>query len=198
MVKSNYEASKLKAEHSSTIQVLMPLFGGVMKNWLKTILFVSAFSPTLIVVAGVRFFSTDKLDTLSMQLITIALLGTILPILIVMCIKSQTEAMIFKAKKVESADYFLLVFVASYLSPIAMKAVEVEFEVILLLVTVIFFVAWVISNIPSHPVLYLCKYRFYKIESEDGMVYMLLTPRQINSPKQITSVKKVTSGMLME
>jgi hypothetical protein len=106
--------------------------------------------------------------------------------------------MTFKAKKVESADYFLLVFIASYLSPIAMKAVEVEFEVTLLLVVVIFFVAWMISNIPSHPVLYLCKYRFYKIESEDGMVYMFLTRRQIKSPKQITSVRKVTSGMLME
>lgn len=169
-----------------------------MKNWLKTVLFVSAFSPTLIVVAGVRFFSIDKLDALSIQLIIIALFGTILPILIVICIKSQAEVMIFKAKKVESADYFLLVFIASYLSPIAMKAVEVEFEVTLLLVVVIFFVAWMISNIPSHPVLYLCNYRFYKIESEDGMVYMLLTRRQIKSPKQITSVRKVTSGMLME
>jgi hypothetical protein len=113
-------------------------------------------------------------------------------------LKSQAEVMTFKAKKVESADYFLLVFIASYLSPIAMKAVEVEFEVTLLLVVVIFFVAWMISNIPSHPVLYLCKYRFYKVESEDGMVYMFLTRRQIKSPKQITSVRKVTSGMLME
>ena len=169
-----------------------------MRNWLKAILFVSAFSPTLLVVAGVRFYSINTIDTFCIQLIIIALIGTTLPLLIVLCIKQQAEAISFKAKKVESADYFLLVFIASYLSPVAMKAAEIDWGVTLLLVVVIFFVAWVVSNIPSHPVLYLFRYRFYKIESEDGMVYTLITRTQIKSPKHITSVKKITNGMLME
>jgi hypothetical protein len=59
-------------------------------------------------------------------------------------------------------------------------------------------VAWVVSNIPSHPVLYLAKFRFYKIESESGMVYTLITRREIRSPKNITVVKQISNSMLME
>jgi hypothetical protein len=35
-----------------------------MKNWLKTLLFVSAFSPVLLILAGVRFSSTG-IDTMT-------------------------------------------------------------------------------------------------------------------------------------
>jgi hypothetical protein len=168
-----------------------------LRNWLKTILFVSAFSPTLLVLAGVRYYS-GVVDTLFYQLIVISLIGITLPFLILSWVKSQTEALNFTAKKVESADYYLLVFLASYASPIIMKIAEIDFSLMLLTVGVIFVVAWVISNIPSHPVLYLAKFRFYKIESESGMVYTLITRREIRNPKNITQVKQISNSMLME
>lgn len=160
-------------------------------------MFVSAFSPTLLVLAGVRYYS-GVVDTLFYQLIVISLIGITLPFLILSLVKSQTEALNFTAKKVESADYYLLVFLASYASPIIMKVAEIDFGLMLLTVGVIFMVAWFISNIPSHPVLYLAKFRFYKIESESGMVYTLITRRQIRNPKNITVVKQISNSMLME
>ena len=164
---------------------------------MKTILFVSAFSPTLLVLAGVRYYS-GVVDALFYQLIVISLIGVTLPFLILSWVKSQTEALNFTAKKVESADYYLLVFLASYASPIIMKIAEIDFGLMLLTVGVIFVVAWVISNIPSHPVLYVAKFRFYKIESESGMVYTLITRREIRNPKNITLVKQISNSMLME
>ena len=169
-----------------------------LKNWLKTILFVSSFSPTLFVLAGVRYFSSEVVDTLVVQLVIISLLGTILPFLILAWIRREAESIHFKAKKVESADYYLLVFIGSYASPVVMKMAEINFVITSLVVSVIFVVAWFISNIPSHPILYLVNFRFYKIESEDGMVYTLITKRQILSPKNIKVVKQISSGMLME
>lgn len=148
-------------------------------------------------LAGVRYFSTG-IDTIFYQLIIISILGLALPFLILSWVKNQTESLNFTAKKVESADYFLLVFIASYISPIIMKIADVDFPLMLLTVGVIFVIAWFVSNIPSHPVLYLAKFRFYKIESDSGMVYTLITKREIRSPKNITSVKQISSSMLME
>ncbi|MDF3124665.1 hypothetical protein [Rheinheimera sp. 1928-s] len=169
-----------------------------MRNWLKTILFVSSFSPTLFVIAGVRFYSTCKIDLLAIQLVTISIIGTILPLLIIALLKKESEIYKFKAKKVESADYFLLVFVASYSAPIVMKLAEINAEATTAIISLIFIVSWFISNIPSHPLLYLLKYRFYKVESDDGMVFVLITKRQIRSPSNITSVIRISNGMLME
>jgi hypothetical protein len=168
-----------------------------LRNWLKTILFVSAFSPTLLVLAGVRY-DAGIMDALLYQLIVISLIGITLPFLILSWVKGQTESLNFTAKKVDSADYYLLVFLGSYASPIIMKIAEVDFGLMLLIVVVIFLVAWFVSNIPSHPVLYLAKFRFYKIESESGMVYTLITRREIRSPKNITVVKQISNSMLME
>ncbi len=151
----------------------------------------------MLALAGVRYFSSG-VDTLFFQLIAISLIGMFLPFLILAWIRRETESINFKAKKVESADYFLLVFIASYTAPVIMKMAEIDFAVTSLIVGIIFIVAWVVSNIPSHPVLYIAKFRFYKIESENGMVYMLITRRQIRSPQSIKSVKQISSGMLME
>jgi hypothetical protein len=161
-----------------------------LRNWLKTVLFVSSFSPALLVIGGVRYYSTGTIDTLTIQLVITSILGVALPFLILAWLRAEAESINFKAKKVESADYFLLVFIASYLAPTAIKIVEIDFTMILLFIFVTFIVGWLISNIPSHPVLYLFKYRFYKIESDDGMVYTLITRRQILSPKNVKTVKK--------
>ncbi|WP_024298586.1 hypothetical protein [Methylomicrobium lacus] len=169
-----------------------------MRNWLKTILFVSAFSPTLLVLAGVRCYSRGDVDSLVVQLTVISALGTLLPLLILALVKREAEILKFVAKKVESADYFLLVFIGSYAAPVIMKIAEVDFFLTTLIIVVIFLVAWVISNIPSHPILYLIKFRFYKVESSDGMVYILITSENIRSPRDISYVKKISNGMLME
>jgi hypothetical protein len=170
----------------------------VMRNWLKTILFVSSFSPTLLVLAGVRYYSIGKLDSLVIQLSIISIIGILLPFLILALVRKEAQRVNFSAKKVESADYYLLVFLGSYASPVVMKIAEIDFLMAVITIGLIFVVAWFVSNIPSHPILYLFKFRFYKVESSDGMVYTLITRRIIRSPSDVTRVMKLSSAMLME
>ena len=169
-----------------------------MQNWLKTVLFVSAFSPTLLVLAGVRFYSNGSFDAITLQLVVVSLLGIVLPFLILKLARDEAQKENFTAKKVESADYFLFVFLGSYAAPIVMKMADIEFLTASILVSLIFVVAWLVSNIPSHPLLYLIKLRFYKVESSDGMVYILITRRTIRSPRDIKQVMKLSDGMIME
>ncbi|AGM45536.1 hypothetical protein U876_03650 [Aeromonas hydrophila NJ-35] len=169
-----------------------------MRNWLKTLLFVSSFSPTLLVLAGVRYYSVGTFDSLVVQLSVISMAGILLPFLILELVKKEAQRESFSAKKVESADYYLLVFLASYASPVVMKIAEINFFMAVMTISLIFVVAWFVSNIPSHPILYLFKFRFYKIESNDGMVYTLITKRVIRSPRDVTRVMKLSSTMIME
>lgn len=148
-------------------------------------------------LAAVRYFS-NGIDIVLYQLVAVGLIGVALPFLILCWVSNETETLSFTAKKIESADYFLLVFIASYAAPVAMKIAKVDFGLMLLLVGVFFIIAWLISNIPSHPVLYLAKFRFYKVESDSGVVYTLITRREIRNPKSITSVKQISNSMLME
>lgn len=168
-----------------------------MKNWLKTTLFVSAFSPTLFALAGVRYFSTG-IDTILYQLLIIASIGLFLPFLILACVRRKTENINFTAKKIESADYFLFAFLGSYTAPVIMKMAEIDFVIMTAIIGIIFIATWIVSYIPSHPILYIAKFRFYKVESNSGVVYILITRREIRDPKTIKTVKKISNGMLME
>jgi len=169
-----------------------------MRNALKTMLLVSAAAPTLLVSAALEIFSTRTVGTLSWQLIIIGTIATILPLLILRLIHSQGEIFPFKAKKIESNDYFILVFLVSYLTPLATKLTTFDPIWACSIFVISMIAAWFISNIPVHPFLIFAGYHFYKVESEDGMVYTLITKSRLKSPKPVTSVKKISDSMLME
>lgn len=168
-----------------------------MRNTLKTILFLSSFSPTLLALAMVRYFISGP-DLLFYQLVGVFVLGLVLFALIFKLIIKQGEVVNFSAKKVESTDYFLVVFLAAYTAPIIMRMVEINFGVISIVLGLLMATLWIMPYIPSHPLMYLFKYRFYKIESDNGVVYTLISKRNIRDPKTITEVKLISNNMIME
>ncbi|KJR17844.1 hypothetical protein UF29_18645 [Vibrio parahaemolyticus] len=168
-----------------------------MRNSLKTIFFLSSFSPTLLALAIVRYFISGD-DLLFYKLISVFVLGLVLFCLIFQLVMTQGEKISFKAKKVESTDYFLLVFLAAYTAPIVMRMVELNFRVISIILGLLMVTLWILPYIPSHPLMYLLKYRFYKVESDSGVVYTLISKRNIRDPKSIKQVIAISDSMLME
>jgi hypothetical protein len=168
-----------------------------MRNWLKTLLFVSAFSPVLLTLAYVRYrlngFQQDVV-----QLIIIGIIGTIVPFLIMKLICKSSETLAFSAKKIESNDFMLFAFVSSYLTPIIARASDLQFDWIVILTFFIVFIFWFISSVPAHPLLKVLSFNFYKIESSSGVVYTLISKRKIRDPKNVVFVKKISDDMLME
>jgi len=99
----------------------------VMRNWLKTVLFMSAFSPVLFSLAYVRYQS-HGMDREIWQLMIIGIVGSTLPFMILYLIERTAEAIPIEAKKIESNDFMLFMFIASYLFPIAAKASDMNFN----------------------------------------------------------------------
>jgi len=168
-----------------------------MRNWLRTVLFISAFAPALVTLAYVRYslhgFRTDVI-----QLCVVGALGTILPLFIVTLVRKSGESFSLQAKKIESNDFMLIAFIASYMLPLISKSTDLPVESIFGLLGVLGVVLWLVSSLPCHPFLRVLKYRFYKVEAGTGMVYTLIARRDINDPRQPIVVKKISETMLME
>lgn len=126
------------------------------------------------------------------------IIGILLTALIVKKIYTSSETIAFSAKKLESNDVMLLGVVGSYIVPFISKASEITMVSLL----AIYFGAAIIfsfmGSIPPHPLLRALRFRFYKVESDVGVVYTLISRRDILSPKDILRVKRISSSMLME
>lgn len=168
-----------------------------MRNWLRTVLFISAFSPALITMAYVRYdiygWRTDVF-----QLTCIGLIGSLIPFAIIKLVKKHGESFIVQAKKVESNDFMLFAFITSYILPFVLKGYDVSVNSIVIILTMLGIIFGLINSLPAHPLLRAMKFRFYKFEASNGMVYTLISNREILDPKEIRTVKKISQSMLME
>lgn len=168
-----------------------------MRNWLKTLLFLSAFSPVLLSLAYVRY-QVDGAHPEVAALILFGISGVAVTILIVKSIMRAGESIAFSAKKIESNDVMLLAFVGSYFLPIIARASELNMEKTIIITVIIASLLWFMSSIPPHPLLRILSFRFYKVESSSGVVYTLISRREIRDPRDIKFVKKISGSMLME
>lgn len=102
----------------------------------------------------------------------------------------------FEAKKVESQDWLLVVFVFSYFIPLITKTTDFG------LIALIFFIGAVLLStleaIPCHPLLQLFRFRFYKVEGKNGFVYVFISRRRILTATEITKVRQLTPQLLMD
>jgi len=168
-----------------------------MNSVLRTLLFVSAFAPVGFSLAWVRY-SIEGWSTSVAQMLTIGAFGTWLPYLILKWLAQRGEVLPFKAKKVEDAGFMLFAFVFSYFSPILLKAAGLDFETAAWGIGLAGVILWLIPSIPAHPVLRLFKIKFYKVESESGMVYTLISRDEIRSPSDVKRVHVISSAMLFK
>lgn len=168
-----------------------------MRDWLRTLLFLSAFSPALITLSYVRYdihgWHTDVI-----QLGIIGLIGSTLPLAIMALVKSQGESFQIQVKKIEYSDFMLLAFIGSYLLPLVLKGADVSVSAIVVILAIAGVVLWLISSLPAHPLLRAMRFKFYKIESSNGVVYTLVSRREIFDTKDIGLVKRISQSMLME
>jgi hypothetical protein len=168
-----------------------------MRNGLKTALFLSAFSPVLLSLACVKYLNDGPVDDVAYYAAAGAI-GISLTIAIIGMIKKNGEIIAFTAKKIESNDALLLGVVASYFIPFVAKASEITMSTIVAIAAVATVILWFMSSIPPHPLLRVLSFRFYKVESANGVVYTLISKRELLDPKDIRRVKRISSSMLME
>ena len=168
-----------------------------MRNWLKTTLFVSVFSPALLSLAYVQY-TIDGFSGSAPFFAAVGLFGIAITLGIMRLIQKHGEVIAFTAKKVENNDVMMLGVISTYIVPFLTKGAEITSGLAIAIICGIAFVLWFVGSLPPHPVLRLLKFRFYKVESSTGMVYTLISKRDLLHPNHVHRVKRISSSMLVE
>jgi hypothetical protein len=168
-----------------------------MRNGLKATLFVAAFSPALVSIGLARLFSGSPVWD-AVYYIFAGCAGSLAVVYILTALKWKGEAFPFIAKKIESNDVLIIGVVVTYILPFFMRATEITFGIIGLFALIAAVISWFTDVTVPSPLLRMFGYRFYKAEAANGMIYTLITKRDILDPRDVKLVKRISGSMLLE
>jgi len=168
-----------------------------MRNTLKAVLFVSAFSPALISVGAARLISDGPFWD-AIYYVVAGLMGCLSVVYILSALRWFGEEFPFQAKKIESHDALILGMVATYILPFFVRAADITVGIVLALLALAWAVFWFTDAPVPSPLLRVMGYRFYKAESSNGIVYTLISSREILDPSNVNVVKRISGSMLLD
>lgn len=166
-----------------------------MNAILRTLFFLSAIAPAVVLAAAAQIYKSGA-SAQAYGWIAAGALACGFPLLIIKAAASQAQRLVFTAKKVESQDWLLVVFVVSYFIPLISNVGELH--VLALVIVVAATLLATLDAIPCHPMLHLFRYRFYKVEGANGLVYTMISRRRLLSAADIKSVRQLSSQLLLE
>jgi hypothetical protein len=169
--------------------------GAHLNIFLRTLFFLSALAPAILLTAATQVYKHGGTAE-AFGWIGAGALACALPFLIIKAAAKQVQRMPIKIKKVESQDWYLMVFVVSYFVPLVANVADLHTLAALIVIAAILLAT--LETIPCHPVLHVFRYRFYKLEGDNGMIYILIARRPILTAKDITSVRQLSSKLLLE
>lgn len=105
--------------------------------------------------------------------------------------KTKLEKQHLKVKSIKSSDKEVMTFLLAYLLPlIPAKTIGISGHYLtVVFVFSMFFLAVYYSNaFDFNPLLGLCGYHFYEVQSEDGMTFLLITHKHLLKPDQVAEV----------
>lgn len=165
-----------------------------MNKFIRTTFFVSALAPAILVSALVKIQQIKPTTELICWLAA-SLIASVLPFLIINAASKLTESIPFKAKKIESQDWLLITFFATYFIPIILKPGDFDFYIKIIIIASILLTT--IEALPCHPLLHFFKYRFYKVEGENGIVYTLISKGKIYKASDLKNVQQLSTQLLL-
>lgn len=167
----------------------------LMNSIIRTLFFLSAIAPAVVLSAAAQFYKQGG-STEIYGWIAAGALACIFPFLVIRAAAVQTEVLAFSAKKIDSQDWLLVVFVVSYFIPLIAKLEDLQTLAWISVVAAVLLAT--LEAIPCHPMLHVLRYRFYKVEGDNGMVYTLISRRRLLTAADIKSVRQLSPQLLLE
>ena len=170
-----------------------------MMNWFAKLLLTStAIAPVLLTYAWVGYFSSGNW-------LQACLLVSVCFILIVLCIglmkqaKKYFEKVDFKITNIEVVDHENMAFLLLYLLPLFRTQFEIQDWKIWAPAIVIFGLAAATGyNYHFNPLLGFMKWHFYKVCTNEGVTYVLITKRQLRKVDETFKVVELTEYVVLD
>jgi hypothetical protein len=157
----------------------------------------TALAPIALVYAWVLYAEGKCIYAFYLVAASIILLGLMLWML--KYCKANLERSKFKVTSIEAADREHITFILLYLSPLFVAEFgDLNWNV--LIPTLIVFLLVISTGYGYHfnPLLGLLGWHFYKVSTEEGVSYVLITKKELRSAKQCLKVGQLTEYIVIE
>ena len=144
----------------------------------KPLLVSTSMSPVLIAY-GINALADEKGPWEYMPWFIAAISMVCLCLLILHFSKTQLEKQHIKVKSIKISDKEVMTFLLAYLLPlIPAKTIGISGHVLI----------YYSNAFDFNPLLGLCGYHFYEVQSEDGITFLLITRKHLLKPEQMVEV----------
>lgn len=169
-----------------------------MHNWLARLLLTStALAPVGLTYAWVAWIQGDRRTGLI--ILTISILLVVLCVAVLKSSIKNLPASEFKASTVEAADHENTAFMLLYVMPLfTQKFSTLEWQFWIPTIFIFMIVTATGYNYHFNPMLGLLGWHFYKVESSEGVTFILITKKQLRTAANKIKVGQLTEYMLID
>lgn len=163
----------------------------------KLMLTGTALAPVALVYAWVMY--TDGYTVTALGLVIMAAVLIFLMMQLLKYCRKHLERSKFKVTSIEAADREYITFILLYLSPL-FTAEFGDLNWNILIPTLIIFLLVIGTGYGYHfnPLLGLLGWHFYKVSTEEGVSYVLITKKELRSAKQCLTVGQLTEYIVID
>lgn len=163
----------------------------------KLMLTGTALAPVALVYAWVMY--TDGYAITAFGLVIMAAVLIVLMMQLLKYCRKHLERSKFKVTSIEAADREYITFILLYLSPL-FTAEFGDLNWNILIPTLIIFLLVIGTGYGYHfnPLLGLLGWHFYKVSTEEGVSYVLITKKELRSAKQCLTVGQLTEYIVID
>lgn len=169
----------------------------MLNSLAKLMLTGTSLAPIALVYAWVLYSSGQTKFALGLVAVAIALVAVMVALL--RYCRTHLERSKFKVTSIEAADREYITFILLYLSPLFTAQLG-DLNWNILVPTMIVFVLVISTGYGYHfnPLLGLLGWHFYKVGTEEGVAYVLITKKELRTAKQCLTVGQLTEYIVID
>lgn len=169
----------------------------MLSRFAKLMLTATSLAPIALVYAWVLY--SDHKVKMALGLIGLAVALVAVMIGLLAYCRKHLERSKFKVTSIEAADREYITFILLYLSPLFTSQFG-DLNWHILVPTMIVFVLVISTGYGYHfnPLLGLLGWHFYKVGTEEGVTYVLITKKELRSAKQCLIVGQLTEYIVID
>lgn len=165
---------------------------------IRIMLALTAIAPISVSLAYIYAAKDHNYQLAAIAACSCLLLGA-LALWIIERAQAGLERLPVTIKKAKSADKEVIGFFVAYALPLVFRGQATpEPGAWLLAAGMLLFVLWSTHSLQVNPVLGIFGYHFYEVETADGITYLLISKRRINSALAIKNVVQLSEYGILE
>jgi hypothetical protein len=163
----------------------------------RLMLTATSIAPVGMTYAWVAIMQDQPL--IALYAAAVSLVAVALCLAILRIARTQLEAIPFKCEEIEAADSENIGFMILYLLPLFTDKIStLNWEIWIPTILVFGIIIGLGYGYHFNPLLGLLRWHFYKVTSENGVKYVVLTKKQIRSAAEKLTVGQLTEYILID